>query len=82
MVARSFEALGAEAHFMNFMRLLAGALGAGAWIFGLFAIFTFDEDRHILVGLSGLGTGVYFLNYAITGRQFLFHRKRPGGDRE
>lgn len=61
------------------LRMVGGILGV-AWIsFGLYC-FIPDHDhglaRRLLVGIGFIGTGIYLLNFAVTGRQYLFYRGR------
>lgn len=66
------------------MRIAGGALGIAGLAFGLY-FFTLDEygvARRAFVGVGFVGTGIYLLNYALTGRQTLLRRKeRFNGDK-
>ena len=63
---------------MKLTRFIAGVLGMAALVFGVFAIVVMVEPGHIVVGVSSLGSGAYFLAYALTGHLSLFYRRKNG----
>jgi hypothetical protein len=64
---------------MKVLRIAGGVFGVAWIVFGLYC-FIPDGDhglaRRLFVGIGFIGTGIYFLNFAITGRQYLFYRGR------
>lgn len=71
---------------MTVMRILSGLVGM-AWI--LFGVFLFCQDGHgfwhrVAVPIGFVGTGWYFLGFAITGRRgiaWYSNRSRKRDDR-
>jgi len=59
------------------LRVLGAMLGLSFLVLGACALAYFTEVgmfQRVAGGLASIGTGVYFLNYAITGRRYLSGR--------
>jgi hypothetical protein len=59
------------------IRVLGVALGVLLAVVGVCALIYFNEVgmlQRIAGGVAMIGTGVYFLNYGITGRRYLLGR--------
>ena len=58
-------------------RILSGVLGIAFISFGIIMTFILDDRGHVVIGLSAVGTSVWFLDYAYTGREFHFRQRTP-----
>lgn len=59
------------------IRVLGVALGVLLVVLGVCALIYFNEVgmlQRIVGGIAMIGTGVYFLNYGLTGRRYLLGR--------
>lgn len=59
------------------LRVLGAMLGLSFLVLGMCALAYFTEVatfQRVAGGLAMIGTGVYFLNYGITGRRYLSGR--------
>jgi hypothetical protein len=64
---------------MTTLRWLGFALGAAFVFFGILVLSkeSVGERASLLAAISLIGTGIYFVNYALTGRSTLWNRRRP-----
>jgi hypothetical protein len=60
----------------NVFKVLAGMLGIGWIVLGIFAIVRYGADRNmrVLGALAIIGFGIYCIAYAITGKARLIKR--------
>jgi hypothetical protein len=64
-----------KSHVMRVLGMLMGV----AWIvFGMFLLFRygFEDKARAFAAVSMIGAGLYFVNYAFTGRSTFRKRKR------
>jgi hypothetical protein len=62
---------------MTFIRVLGGILGVLLIALGVCALAYFTEVgffQRLVGGVGMMGTGIYILNYGITGRRYLLGR--------
>lgn len=60
------------------MRILGLLMGVAWIIFGVFLLIRYGvlDGARAFAAVSMIGAGLYFVNYAFTGRS-TFHKKRP-----